>query len=189
MHRLFVAIELPPAVRAVLLAAMGGIAAARWQRDDQLHLTLRFIGEVDRHAAADIAAALAQVRAPAFTLTLGAAGVFERRGRLDSLWVGVSPADDVTALARRVDSALRQAGIAPETRAFLPHITLARFGRNVGPIGGFLDRPIAATRFEVETFALYESHLGHDGAVYAPVERFAMVGTASRRRRVAVVAA
>ena len=58
MRRLFVAIRPPAPIRALLLDAMGGIGGARWQSDDQLHLTLRFIGEVDRHLAGDIHAAL-----------------------------------------------------------------------------------------------------------------------------------
>jgi 2'-5' RNA ligase len=174
VHRLFVAIEPPPHVRDVLLAAMGGIAGARWQRDDQFHLTLRFIGEVDRHQAQDVAAALAQVRGPAFDLALGPAGVFDRRGRVDSLWAGVTPADEVAALARRIDTALRRAGVPPETRAFVPHITLARFGRDAGPIGGFLDRTLPAARFRVDGFTLYESRLGHDGAAYDPIERYSL---------------
>src|SRR3546814_1491418 len=58
MHRLFVALEPPAAVRHQLLDLMGGIANARWQTEAQLHLTLRFIGEVDRHRAEDVAAAL-----------------------------------------------------------------------------------------------------------------------------------
>ena len=57
MHRLFVALRLPPTTRSLLLAAMGGISGARWQSEDQLHLTLRFIGEVDRHLARDVHAA------------------------------------------------------------------------------------------------------------------------------------
>src|SRR3546814_10503522 len=61
MHRLFVAIRPPAAIRKALLSIMGGVEGARWQSDDQLHLTLRFIGEVDRHRADDIAAALATV--------------------------------------------------------------------------------------------------------------------------------
>ena len=64
MHRLFVALRPPPAIRARLLAAMGGVPGARWQDDDQLHLTLRFIGEVDRPVAEDIAAALGTIHAP-----------------------------------------------------------------------------------------------------------------------------
>ncbi len=174
MRRLFVALELPPPVRDVLLAAQGGVAGARWQRDEQLHLTLRFIGEVDRHQAQDIAAALSAVNIQRFTLSLGQPGIFDRRGRIDNLWVGVTPQAEVTALARRVDAALVRAGLPPEARAFVPHITMARFSRIAGPLDGFPSAPLPATPWEVTGFALWESSLGHDGADYAVMERYTL---------------
>src|SRR3954471_8519296 len=91
MHRLFVAIRLPQSVRAHLLAMMGGVSGARWQAEDQLHLTLRFIGEVDRHQAADIDAALASILHPPFDISLAGAGSFEHRGQPAILWAGVAP--------------------------------------------------------------------------------------------------
>lgn len=172
MRRLFVALELPPIVRDHLLAAMGGVVGARWQRDDQLHLTLRFIGEVDRHRAADIVAALGTVNIPPFDLALAGHGVFDRRGRIDALWVGVSPQNEVTALAKRVDQALVRIGVPLETRAFLPHITVARFGREAGPLGGFPAVPLSTTPFTVTGFALWESRLSRDGSDYEVVERY-----------------
>ena len=173
MHRLFVACEPPPTIRDALLAAMGGVAGARWQRDDQLHCTLRFIGEVDRHAAQDIAAALGGVRHPPVGVTLGSSGVFDRRGRIDSLWAGVGPFEPLHALKKAIDAALVRAGVPPESRAFHPHITLARFGRLAGDAGGFVPLvPLAGLAWRVNAFALYESTLGHDGADYTVVERY-----------------
>jgi 2'-5' RNA ligase len=174
MLRLFVAIELPLAVRDALLAAMGGVAGARWQGDEQLHLTLRFIGEVDRHRAADIAAALGAVNFQPFPLVLAETGTFDRRGRVDTLWVGVRPHDEVTALARRIDQALVRIGLPADTRAFLPHITLARFGREMGQLGGFGGVP--PLPFTVRGFALWESRLSHDGAHYDVIERYPLAG-------------
>lgn len=172
MLRLFVALELPMAVRDALLAAMGGVAGARWQRDDQLHLTLRFIGDVDRHQAADIVAALGTVKVLPLTLSLGGVGTFDRRGRIDTLWVGVTPPEGVAALAQRVDQALVRIGIALETRAFLPHITVARFGREAGSMGGFPLVPLPIAPFAIDGFALWESRLTQDGADYRIIERF-----------------
>ena len=173
MHRLFVAIEPPVAVRDRLLAVMGGISGARWQRDDQLHLTLRFIGEVDRHAAQDIAAALGSVHQPPFELSLSTTGVFDRRGRPGAIWVGVAPHDAVHLLHNKVDQALVRVGVPPEARAFHPHITLARFGRHAGPVAGFIDEvQVAGAPFRVGGFALYESSLTSDGATYRVAERY-----------------
>ena len=173
MHRLFVAIEPPVAVRDRLLASMGGVSGARWQRDDQLHLTLRFIGEVDRHVAQDVAAALAGVSAAPFMLALAGTGTFDRRGHVDSLWIGVTPHEAVHALHNKVDQALRRVGVPYEARAFLPHITLARFGRSSGPVGGFVTAAaLAGTPLPVDGFALYKSTLTNAGAEYSIVERY-----------------
>src|SRR3546814_7637763 len=90
-HRLFVALRPPRPVRTALIAAMHGIAAARWQSDEQLHLTLRFIGEVDRHRAEDVAAALGALHAPAVEARIAGVGVFERQGRPHMAWAGVEP--------------------------------------------------------------------------------------------------
>src|SRR4028118_2034772 len=92
MHRLFVAIRPPASIRARLLSAMGGISGARWQTDDQIHLTLRFIGEVDRHAARDIDAALASIHHPRFDIALSGLGTFHRRGQAAGGGAGAAPA-------------------------------------------------------------------------------------------------
>lgn len=173
MHRLFVAIRPPQPMRRALLGLMGGVANARWQSDDQLHVTLRFIGEVDRHMGEDIAAALGGVHHPAFTIELGEVGHFERRGRIDALWVGAVPAEPLLALHNKVDRALVAVGLPPETRAFLPHVTIARFGKGAGPIGGMLESThVPSTPCEIAEFCLYESTLGREGSSYNIVARY-----------------
>lgn len=170
--RLFVALELPPHIRDALLGAMGGVAGARWQSDEQLHLTLKFIGNVDRHEAQDIDAALAGVNATPLTLALGDIGSFVHRGRIDTLWVGVTPQAEVAALAQRVDAALVRVGRPPETRAFVPHITVARFGRSIGSLVGFPVQPLPTSAFTLNGFALWESHVSHDGSRYTILSRY-----------------
>ena len=171
MIRFFVALELPTDVKAALIASMGGVAGARWQREDQLHLTLRFVGEVDRHTAQDIAAALGRVNVKPFTAELGEPGLFEHRGRVDSLWVAVRPAQSVAALARAVNAALAGVGLAPESRAFVPHITVAR-GRAMLGVTGWPLAPIPRLRWPVSGFALWDSQLGRDGSDYTVLARW-----------------
>jgi 2'-5' RNA ligase len=163
-------------IRAQLLACMGGIPGARWQDDDQLHLTLGFAGEVDRHIAADIAAALGSVRHPPFELAVSGIGTFDRKGRIDTLWAGVRPHDEVAALHRKVTQALVRAGLEPESRAFQPHITLARFTRGAGDLSGFatLHGGLSSEAFAVTHFGLYESTLSGEGARYELIERYAL---------------
>ena len=174
MHRLFVAIRPPAAVRKRLLAAMGGISGARWQSDDQLHLTLRFIGEVDRHLAGDIHAALGGVHHAPFDLALNGIGCFDRRGFPDAVWAGVAPQEQIRALHKKVDAALLRVGVPADERAFLPHITIARMGRRAGPIGSLLEEAggLTSPPFTVASFALFESDLTHEAAVYSIVERY-----------------
>ena len=174
MHRLFVALRPPRTMRETLLALMGGVPGARWQDDDQLHLTLSFIGEVDRPQADDIAAALAAVDGPRPTITLQGAGSFDRNGHVHSLWAGIAPDAGVKQLHDRVNHALLAAGARPEQRAFKPHITLARLGREAGPVEPFLERiaGLASAPVALDAFLLFESRLGHKGANYEAVARY-----------------
>lgn len=173
-HRLFVALRPPRPVRALLLAAMHGISGGRWQSDEQLHLTLRFIGEVDRHRAEDIAAALGALHAPAIAARIAGVGLFERQGRPHMVWAGVEPHEPLGALHRKVDQLLARVGVAPETRAFVPHITLARLNRASGPVASFLAQSsdLASPPFEFGHVTLYESEMGHGGSRYHPVARY-----------------
>lgn len=174
MHRLFVAIRPPRACRETLLAAMGGVPHARWQTDEQLHLTVRFIGEVDRRCAEDIDAALGTVRQPRFDIALNGIGQFERKGRIEALWAGVAPPGPLTALHKKVDRALIGLGLAPEGRAYLPHITLARFSRGSAPAApiDYPGRILASAPVAVREFFLYESALGNHGASYSVAARY-----------------
>jgi RNA 2',3'-cyclic 3'-phosphodiesterase len=174
MFRLFVAIRPPSQVRDALLDLMGGISGARWQNEDQLHLTLRFIGEVDRHQAEDIHAALGSIHRQAFELALSGLGMFDRRGVPTTIWAGVSPAEPVHTLHKKVDQAIARVGIAPDRRAFHPHITLARLGRDAGRPGGFLAQSATAVGepFRVAGFSLYESRLMPDGAIHTELETY-----------------
>ena len=176
MHRLFVAIRPPWEIRQHLLGLMGGVQNARWQEDEQLHLTLRFIGEVDRHTAEDVAVALGSVSHAAFEIALSGVGSFIRRGK-GTLWAGLSPQEDLKLLHKKIDQACLRAGVAPDTRAFHPHITLARVSGHRGAADAFFERGGSASGrpFKVETIGLYESRLGSAGASYTIVERYPLV--------------
>ena len=173
-HRLFVALRPPRSIRDLLRAAMHGISAARWQDDDQLHLTLRFIGEVDRHRAEDIAAALGALHAPAITARIAGVGLFDRRGAPHMIWAGVEPLAQLAALQRKIDQLLARVGVEAETRAFMPHVTLARLNRSAGPVAPFLalHSDLASAPFVFDHVILYESEMGHGGSRYHPVARY-----------------
>src|ERR1700742_2502474 len=100
--RLFVALALPEAVAQSLMLIQGGVPGARWQRRDQLHLTLRFIGEVDGRDAAMLDDALSAIQVPAFDLQLHAVGQFGGK-QIHSLWTGVRKNAALEHLQRKVD--------------------------------------------------------------------------------------
>jgi 2'-5' RNA ligase len=176
MHRLFVAIRPPEDIRDLLIDAMDDSADFRWQGEEQLHLTLRFVGEVERPVADDLAAALGGIRAEPFALRIDGVGRFEQRNS-GALWAGVEPKGPLAALAAKVERVAQSVGLEPERRAFHPHITLARWkGRRTRDVASFLERKggLSSEPFGVTEFTLFESHLSRHGAHYAPVARYGL---------------
>ena len=171
MHRLFVAIRPPGDIRDLLVDAMEDSPELRWVGDEQLHLTLRFVGEVERPQANDLAAALAKVRFDRFALRVDSVGRFDRRNG-GALWAGVEPKAPVAALAAKVERTCQDVGIAPERRAFHPHVTLARWkGRSSRAADHFVERTrgLSSPPFAVDRFILFESHLSRHGPLYETV--------------------
>lgn len=166
--RLFVAHSLPHAALAPLVVMRCGVPGARWQCDDQLHLTLRFIGEVDGAVMAEIDDALAQVEADAFSLALKGVGCFGGN-RPHTIWLGVADEAPLHRLHRQIENALQRIGLAPDTRKFTPHVTLARL--KAAPTGAVMDyltdhALFAGASFVAESFALYSSLTTPQGSVY-----------------------
>ena len=183
--RLFCAVELPEAARAAafahlarLRATLSAPARVSWEREEKLHLTLKFFGEVEGGKAAALAAALSLAArgAPPLDMRLQVAGVFPSPGKPNVLWLGV--ADERGGLARlhaRIEDECAAAGFGRERRAFHPHVTLARVRQanretrrlahrhvemGFGPLG-----------FEVKEIVLMQSVLGPGGSVYTPLSR------------------
>jgi 2'-5' RNA ligase len=170
MMRLFVALALPDMIAESLLMLQGGVPGARWSERDQLHLTLRFIGEVDGRDAAAIDDALAAIRAPRFTLELKGVGEFGGKNPR-ALWAGVSDDTEVQHLQRKVESALQRIGLPAEERKFAPHVTLARL--RAAPRERVITFLVthalyASARFDVNSFILYSSQMTPNGSIYRP---------------------
>ena len=179
-HRLFVALRPPPSIRAILPRLIQPIAGARWQSDEQYHITLRFLGEVDHHQAEDIAAALGGLHAATLDLRLQGVGQFEKAGRPHTLWAGAAPQAPLIALHRQINQLLLRVGIAPEQRTYLPHLTLARGGRSAGIYDDFLAAHAGFTtpNFRCDHVILYESEMGHGGSSYHPITRYPLQAAA-----------
>jgi 2'-5' RNA ligase len=144
MPRLFTGLEIPEAIRLRLSLIRAPLDGAKWIEAENMHITLRFVGDVDGRAADDFADALAEVRARPFSLSVEGAGAFGgREPRV--LWAGVSAGPELDALYRAHERAARAAGLEPDARTFRPHVTLARLRRT---------RPQAVARFLQENGAL-----------------------------------
>ncbi len=195
-HRLFVGLRPPRDIRAALIAVMGGVAGARWQSDDQLHLTARYIGEVDHRMAGDVALAVARIPTEPITVALNGVGRFAKQapsnqgptkhalinqGRTNAIWAGVAPGDALARLHRKIDHAMITLGLPAEGRAYLPHITLARLPRTADAepaIDAFIARHagLSSAPFAFTHITLFESHLTRDGARYDVIDRWPLGG-------------
>ena len=168
--RLFVALDIPDAVTQTLLMLESGVPGARWQEREQLHLTLRFIGEVDGRDAVGIDDALSAVSAPRFSLQLKGVGEFGGRTPR-ALWAGVATNQALTHLNRKIETALQRLGLEAEQRKYTPHVTLARLKAvSRGRVMDYLvDHALyQSAPFEAGEFVLYSSHMTPNGSIYTP---------------------
>lgn len=178
MPRLFTAIRPPLPVIDALFDTMEGLENARWQDEEQLHITLTFLGDVPEVVLDDLAVALARVDFAPFDLVVSGVGHFEHKGRVHALWAGVEPAPALIDLQRRVSEACERAGAHPERRRYQPHVTLARFSRPSAGIAAWLAQhgTLRLPAFPVTGFGLYESRLSHGPAHYEELARFPALG-------------
>jgi len=169
MHRLFVAIEIPEIVADALSVLQFGLEGARWRPAENSHLTLAFIGEVDRHGFNEAMIALANVTAPAFEMRLSGVGYFGDK-KPHALWAGVEANSALDHLQQKVDTALRRSGFTLEKRKFKPHVTLAYLrGASEADVMTYCASHglFSCGPFPVEEFHLYSSKLGNEASAYA----------------------
>ncbi|MHA1598377.1 MAG: RNA 2',3'-cyclic phosphodiesterase [Alphaproteobacteria bacterium] len=167
--RLFVGIQLPEDVRARLKGLAFGLPGARWISPENLHVTLRFIGEVDGLLADDIGLALGSVHAPGFHLTLKSVGQFGRGHMAHTVWAGIEPEPALVHLHDKIATTLVRIGLQPEHRKFTPHVTLARLKKTPEQkISAWAESlgDLAIAPFPVDGFQLFRSYLGSGAAHY-----------------------
>jgi 2'-5' RNA ligase len=179
MTRLFVAVDLPDHVKDRLRGVCQGVHGARWVHDDQFHITLSFLGQVEGPEQRALQEGLAGVRCDPFVLRLSGIGHFPPRGRPTVLWAGIDPDDELRVLQRRVLSRLQRLGHPPETRRYAPHVTLARLVRPaMGPLLEFMavHADFGTETFAVTDFQLYSSVLARSGAVHRIEASYPLMG-------------
>jgi RNA 2',3'-cyclic 3'-phosphodiesterase len=178
--RAFVAVFPPPEVRREALAWVRRLPSydrVRWTRPENVHLTLKFLGDVRAETLDSIRAALGEVcaeHAP-FDAVLAELGAFPSARRAKILWIGVGAGSDrLRSLAADVDDALASLGFGREKRPYVPHLTLGRVrGR---PLNLDLPSGVEGNGFRVRRVELTESTLAPKGATYRTVGDFALVG-------------
>jgi len=178
MPRLFTGIELPAEQREELMRLRQPLPGAKWIEPENLHLTLRFAGDIDNTRAEELADRLAGITVDAFEMRLSGLGTFGGN-EPKSIWAGVEAGPELEALARANERAARAAGLAPEGRVFKPHVTVARLkyaspdaiARVLGRIGAFRSRP-----FLVGRFVLFSSRPKVGGGPYVVEAAFPLRG-------------
>ncbi len=167
--RLFVGIDLPPEIEDHLALVTGGIPRARWEEREKLHVTLRFLGELDGGTKRHVEAALERVRHPPFTLAVAGVGSFPPSGAPRILWAGLEGAAPVLELHARIERALLGVGIPPEGRKLTPHVTLARLHDSPrAKVIEFMQHHalLRTSAWPVRAFQLYSSVLSPRGSKY-----------------------
>jgi RNA 2',3'-cyclic 3'-phosphodiesterase len=177
--RAFFGVPVPEPQRTQLGAFLAECAIVapefRWSVTENLHLTIRFIGAVDRGVVEGIADRLDGTSGPAIQLALGEAGIFKRSRLARVVWLGLkSGADELKALAARVEAECRAAGLASETRAFAAHLTLARARSRDGALAPELPAIPLLAPWSAGELVLYWSHLKKGGAEHEPIRRIAL---------------
>lgn len=188
--RTFIAIELNDALHHALADVQARFKreeiarAIRWVAPENIHITLKFLGDVDATHLPALERAIARVCnefAP-FTLTIGGAGAFPNTRKPNVIWVGARGQVDVAArLAEQIDAACATFGFAREERAFTPHLTLGRVKRDASPserqrIGALIESAHISDLGElrVERVAVMKSDLTPEGSVYTRLAECAL---------------
>lgn len=181
LHRIFVAIELDPVLHQAVVQTQRQLEAAgaklRWIKPDNLHFTLRFLGEIPAAQVARVKIATREAAASMhpFGITLRTLGAFPSLQRPQVVWIGVEEGQEaLMALADRLDGELARHRFPPERRRFRPHLTLARvrdarqWGDLVRALGQFGDVEVGSQR--VEAITVMESQLTPQGPIHTRVE-------------------
>lgn len=187
MIRAFVAIALPEQVRQRLLELGGRLRAlglsGSFPRAESLHLTLKFLGEVQEQSVTGIGEVMERVcrDIPPFELEVRGLGVFPHPAKPRVVWIGVSDCESLSLLHSGLEDGFQSLGFPREPRSFQPHLTMVRLksSENLRKLTAYLDeagRDEEAGTFEVAAIHLFRSELRPDGARYSRLRSAALEG-------------
>lgn len=184
--RIFCAIELPEPVRNLVLRHIARLqeavpeARASWARDANLHLTLKFLGEIPKNSVADLsqAVSLAVRDVPPFSIRLNYSGAFPNHGQPRVLWLGINDLSGrLVELHARLENAAEKAGFAKDARRFRPHLTIARLRHpdNARALSAVhQEMGFAPVDIAVEELVVIRSELSSEGSKYTIVSRHSL---------------
>jgi 2'-5' RNA ligase len=167
--RLFAAVAIPEEITDGLVRRQQGIPDARWRTPDQLHITLRFFGEMPETTAGDLDAELGRIPGSPLDLTLSGVGAFGEGREVRAIWAGVETSEPLNVLASRCEAAARRAGLKAEGRPYMPHVTLAYLKRpDVAKVSAWVQghNLLRSPPFRVDRFGLYSSWTSSHGSRY-----------------------
>jgi 2'-5' RNA ligase len=178
--RTFICLELPETIRVqaeTLQRRLAGLGdKIRWVNPTNLHLTLRFLGEISRPQVETVCSAVrcAAARVDAFSIRFSGTGCFPSPRRPRAFWIAVAEASDLTRLFEALEKELSCAGFPRETRPFSPHLTLGRVRTDRS--SARLGEALAVAKFDAAPFLAAEitvmrSDLSSSGAVYTPIAK------------------
>ena len=178
MLRLFVAVCFPKEVREELSRLQTGVVGVNWVPAENLHLTLRFIGDVPESDVADISCALEQIHTEPFKINFGELGWFGGRKKIRTLRVGIKPCSELEGLKRAVEQKVFRAGIGRATKSFVPHVSLGRVREKPRGLQEFFSwgMSISHKPVSVEEICLVSSVLRRNGPIYRTLMVHSFVG-------------
>ena len=169
MIRLFAALPVPFDIAEGLERRQQGLPGARWTPSENLHLTLRFFGEVSEEVAGDLDAQLATLTMDGFDVALQGAGAFGDVDRVRAVWAGVADSEPLRRRAGKCETAAKRCGLKPATRTYRPHVTLAYLKRSIEPRAAAWVQGhnlLHSPPWRVRAFGLYSSWLSSEGSRY-----------------------
>ena len=174
--RLFLGLEIPQGIVSKLGPLFFGLPGANWVKKEELHITLRFLGEINVHQMRDIDDSLKNISFPSFPIKLKSVGAFYNKRYPKATWVGVDGDNELLELQKKIERTIRQT-LDLERKKYKPHLTLAR-NRDTSfqDMANYLEinSLFSAGPFQVEHFNLYSSVPTSDGPRYSIEESYSL---------------
>ncbi|WP_138430589.1 RNA 2',3'-cyclic phosphodiesterase [Fodinibius saliphilus] len=167
--RLFIAIPIPNSAKKKLAELQNAMEGVRWQSQNQLHLTLKFLGETEVEKAEKLQKRLSKIQHPVFSLVIKGMGFFSQGRKPRVLWAGIVKNKRLAELHNKIEQLCAAMGFKTEVRPFKPHITMARLkGCSKQKVTSFINeyKQFQLPRVRVSEFVLYESKLSSEGATH-----------------------